>query len=95
MAEGPIPFSAIDRYAARYGIDDADEFERFLNVIMAMDGEFRAKRRVSPQAVDPKQRAIVEPTDAKGLSGLLSRLGAAAAKRGLVRKTKIASEGEG
>lgn len=34
---GPIPFEAIDRYAARYGIDD---FERFHRLIQAMDAVY-------------------------------------------------------
>lgn len=34
---GSIPFSAIDRYAARYGIDDLDEFDRFRRMIRAQD----------------------------------------------------------
>lgn len=34
---GPIPWSAIDRYAERYGIDDLDEFERFRRFIRGQD----------------------------------------------------------
>jgi len=37
---GRIPFTAIDRYAARFGIDARDEFERFMALIRAMDLEF-------------------------------------------------------
>lgn len=37
---GPIPFTAIDRYASRYGIDDLDEFDRLRRLIMAMDAEY-------------------------------------------------------
>lgn len=37
---GPIPFSSLDRYAARYGIEDIDEFDRFIALIWAMDGAF-------------------------------------------------------
>ncbi len=44
MAEGPIPFSAVDRYARRYGIVETDEFDRLLTVVMAMDAEFRSSR---------------------------------------------------
>ncbi len=36
MAIGPIPFTAIDRYAARFGFRGA-EFERFHGLITAMD----------------------------------------------------------
>ena len=34
---GSIPWSALDRYAARHGIDDPDEFERFQKLIRAQD----------------------------------------------------------
>ena len=37
MGIGPIPFTAIDRYAARFGINDRDEFHRFHALISAMD----------------------------------------------------------
>ena len=37
---GAIPFSAVDRYAARYGLDDVDEFERFRTLIRALDDAF-------------------------------------------------------
>lgn len=40
MVAGPIPFLACERYAARYGIDDIDEFERFCAVIRALDAEY-------------------------------------------------------
>jgi len=40
MVAGPIPFSAIDRYAGRYGIDGIDAFERFRELIRAMDDEY-------------------------------------------------------
>ncbi len=38
---GAIPFLAIDRYAQRYGITGADQFDRFLTLIMAMDDAYR------------------------------------------------------
>ena len=34
---GPIPFTSIDCFARRYGIDDLEEFEFFRRVVMAMD----------------------------------------------------------
>lgn len=37
-----IPFAAIDRYAARYGVDDMDEFARFHQLVRRMDMAFRA-----------------------------------------------------
>lgn len=39
---GPIPWSAIDRYARRHGIDGPDHFAWFETLIMAMDREFMA-----------------------------------------------------
>jgi hypothetical protein len=40
MGEGAIPFTAIDRFAQRYGIDDLDEFDRFRSLISALDREY-------------------------------------------------------
>ncbi len=40
MGLGPIPWTAIDRYAQRYGIDDPDEFDRFCRLIGVLDREF-------------------------------------------------------
>ena len=37
---GGIPFSSIDRYAARAGIDDPDHFARFLQLIRRMDAAY-------------------------------------------------------
>lgn len=37
---GEIPFSALDRYAERFGIGDPDEFERLRHLIRAMDREY-------------------------------------------------------
>jgi hypothetical protein len=34
---GAIPFGAIDGYARRFGVVDADEFRRFLRVIRRLD----------------------------------------------------------
>lgn len=34
---GPIPWTAIDAYARRFGIDDLEEFEDFVFLIRAMD----------------------------------------------------------
>lgn len=40
MSTGPIPFSAVDRFAQRYGIDDLDEFDGFRSIIRAIDAEY-------------------------------------------------------
>ena len=37
---GMIPFLAIDRYAARFGIEDADEFSQFFDALRAMDAAY-------------------------------------------------------
>ena len=42
MSLGQIPWTSIDRYAQRYGIDDPDEFDRFSSLIRAMDRTFLA-----------------------------------------------------
>ncbi|HEX2554252.1 MAG TPA: hypothetical protein VHL98_11150 [Microvirga sp.] len=48
---GRIPWSSIDRYAARHGIDDPDAFDRFKRLLGAMDRAYldheaeRAKQR--------------------------------------------------
>jgi hypothetical protein len=36
---GTIPYSALDRFAARAGIDEPDEFARFIRVVTALDAE--------------------------------------------------------
>lgn len=38
----PLPWSSIDRYAQRYGIE-GDAFERFTKLMQAMDAAFLAK----------------------------------------------------
>ena len=39
LTRGAIPWSSIDRYAARHGID-GDDFNRFCALIRAMDGAY-------------------------------------------------------
>lgn len=34
---GPVPWSAIDAYGRRYGLDDIDEFDRFVGLIRAIE----------------------------------------------------------
>jgi hypothetical protein len=38
---GPIPWTSIDQYAARHGVE-GDEFERFCHLVRAMDDAYRA-----------------------------------------------------
>lgn len=65
MGRGPIPFSALDRYADRYGIADIDEFEQFRVVIRAMDGAFLEKT-----AND--EPGTVAANDVSGMKSLLA-----------------------
>lgn len=44
MAQGAIPWTSIDRYAARYGIND-DEFDRFHDLIRALDAAFLSYKK--------------------------------------------------
>lgn len=37
MAVGPIPWTAIDAYASRFGIDRIEEFEFFAMLIRAIE----------------------------------------------------------
>jgi hypothetical protein len=37
MGVGPIPWTALDRYASRHGVDDPDDFDEFVELITAMD----------------------------------------------------------
>lgn len=45
FAMGPIPFTAIDCYAERYGIEGIDAFERFHALIRAMDTAYLGFKR--------------------------------------------------
>ena len=45
---GTIPFAVIDQYAARFGIADLDEFERFYRAIQAMDFDFTKHHNSKP-----------------------------------------------
>lgn len=37
MGVGRIPWTAIDRYAARHGVDEPDDFDELVELIRAMD----------------------------------------------------------
>jgi hypothetical protein len=39
-APAPIPFEALDRFAARFGPHSVDDFERFVNLVTAMDNVY-------------------------------------------------------
>lgn len=54
MGVGPIPFSAIDRYADRYGVE-SDAFEALRQLIRAMEGAYFAWRKKREPKPPPKQ----------------------------------------
>lgn len=55
---GPIPWSAIDRYATRIGLTDPDAFADLAAVVMAVDGRYLAllAERTKQQKPDPTER---------------------------------------
>jgi hypothetical protein len=67
FAEGPIPFTAIDSFARRYGIVDVDEFDGFVTIMRGMDAalqETRATKRKQAEAeADPPtpRKALPKP----------------------------------
>lgn len=49
MAEGPIPWNALDTYASRYGLI-GEERERFFTLMRALDGEYlRYREKTRPK----------------------------------------------
>jgi hypothetical protein len=71
MGENPIPFEAIERFAARAGIDDVDEFDRFERLIRDLDGEYLDRRR--PKAKGEAGN-LTSMKDGAAVFGLLQRL---------------------
>lgn len=55
MQAGPIPFASIDRWAARAGIVDPDEFQCLVNCIQVMDAEWLG------QGAAPKPATMARP----------------------------------
>ena len=52
LTRGAIPWSSIDRYAARHGID-GDDFNRFCALIRAMDGAYLTHFKDKPSDAQP------------------------------------------
>jgi hypothetical protein len=52
LSRGAIPWSSIDRYAARHGID-GDDFNRFCVLIRAMDGAYLTHFKDKPPDAKP------------------------------------------
>jgi hypothetical protein len=48
MQVGPIPWTAVDRYAQRHGFDD-EEFDYLLQMIKAMDAVYLAHVNKRPE----------------------------------------------
>ncbi|WP_020178089.1 hypothetical protein [Methylopila sp. M107] len=71
MAEGRIPFEAIDRFADRAGMVASEEFDRFERMIRAMDDEFLERRR--PKGKDAPDH-VASMKDGAAVVGLLQRL---------------------
>jgi hypothetical protein len=61
---GPIPWSSIDRYASRYGIED-DAFEYLIRMVRALDDAFLAYcRKKAPEGgTDDGRTSRVQPED--------------------------------
>lgn len=54
----PIPFEAIDRWAARFGPHEEEEFEEFLSMIRALDAIYLEHSMPKPK---PKKAGQSEP----------------------------------
>ncbi len=78
MGVGPIPNSAMQAFADREGLG-ADQFEFFRGVIRAVDKDY-LDRQVPKAPADVNQNEAVPVSDARGVSGLLRRLGRFRAK---------------
>jgi hypothetical protein len=75
VENGPIPFSAIDRFAGRYGVSDIESFERFrvlINRMMRWYGPKQASivRQMHENAeLEAKERSASAKPMPKLLSG--------------------------
>lgn len=47
FSEGPIPFTAIDAYARRVGVDGLDEFMQLRRLIRALDAQYLKRPKAS------------------------------------------------
>lgn len=70
---GPIPFSAVMRWAERYGPTDLDPFDDFLHLIREMDDVFLGKS--STATPDDKTAAAAKPAmSMKEMAGSLTAI---------------------
>jgi hypothetical protein len=74
MGLGPIPFSAIVRYAELYGLADLDEFERLREIVSEVDGEYLSLNAPKSEQ-DGKMHSLIPISDVAGIGALLDRLG--------------------
>lgn len=74
MGLGPIPVTAMLRYAEFCGLDDVDAIERFRLIVSSVDAEYLTLNTPKGQR-DDKMRSLVPITDAEGISAILGRLG--------------------
>jgi hypothetical protein len=72
METGRISFVAIDRWAARYGLDATEDFDRLCTLIYAMDAEYG--ERLSHMRDGKGTAYMVDADDVSGIQGILSRI---------------------
>ncbi len=60
MAEGPIPWTAINQWAIRHHIVD-DDFDRLVLILKGMDAVYMKHRSKSSQKVIGKNKRITPP----------------------------------
>jgi hypothetical protein len=74
---GPIPYSAIRRYADEFDIVGRDEFEYFLGILQAMDSEYLS----IVNSTDRDKDTLVPISDVEGQHKLFARLKARASRK--------------
>jgi hypothetical protein len=65
MALGPIPWSSIDRYSVRHGVNNIDEFEYMLALLKGMDEvylEYQNKKG-SKTSLKDSNKGFTRPDD--------------------------------
>lgn len=70
MSVGPIPVSAIDRYAEAMGLQ-SDEADRFCSIIRLMDAAYLAD--TAPSSEKKNLRTEVSVDDTEGVKNLFSK----------------------
>lgn len=57
MGVGPIPWTAIDRYAERHGVTDPDDYDEFVELISAMDSAYLEHAQKEAEARESAAKA--------------------------------------